>query len=31
MNLTSPADTLVCDTAQIALWQSDPAYTITVN
>lgn len=26
MNLTSPADTLVCDTAQIALWQSDPAY-----
>ena len=26
MNLTSPADTLVCDTAQIALWQSEPAY-----
>jgi len=26
MNLTSPADTLVCDTVQIALWQSDPAY-----
>ena len=26
MNLTSPADTLVCDTAKIALWQSDPAY-----
>ena len=26
MNLISPADTLVCDTAQIALWQSDPAY-----
>ena len=26
MNITSPADTLVCDTAQIALWQSDPAY-----
>lgn len=27
MNLTSPADTLVCDTVQIALWQSDPAYS----
>ena len=26
MNLTSPADTLVCDTAKIALWRSDPAY-----
>ena len=26
MNLTSPADTLVCDTVQIALWQSDSAY-----
>lgn len=26
MNITSPTDTLVCDTAQIALWQSDPAY-----
>lgn len=26
MNFTSPADTLVCDTVQIALWQSDPAY-----
>lgn len=26
MNLTSPVDTLVCDTAKIALWQSDPAY-----
>lgn len=26
MNLTSPADTLVCDTAKIALWQPDPAY-----
>lgn len=24
--ITSPADTLVCDTAQIAKWQSDPAY-----
>lgn len=24
--ITSPADTLVCDTAQIAAWQSDPAY-----
>lgn len=23
---TSPTDTLVCDTAQIAVWQSDPAY-----
>lgn len=22
----SPADTLICDTAQIAMWQSDPAY-----
>ena len=21
-----PADTLVCDTAQIAVWQSDPAF-----
>ena len=27
MNITSPTDTLVCDTAQIALWQSDPAYS----
>lgn len=27
MNLTSSADTLVCDTVQIALWQSDPAYS----
>ena len=26
MNLTSPTDTLVCDTAQLARWQSDPAY-----
>lgn len=26
MNLTSPADTLVCDTAKIALWRSDSAY-----
>ena len=26
MNITSQTDTLVCDTAQIALWQSDPAY-----
>lgn len=26
MTITSPADTLVCDTAKIALWQSDPAY-----
>lgn len=26
MNLTSPADTLVCDTAKIALLRSDPAY-----
>lgn len=26
MIITSPADTLVCDTAKIALWQSDPAY-----
>lgn len=26
MNLTAPADTLVCDTAKIALWQSDSAY-----
>ncbi|WP_291528341.1 DUF4129 domain-containing protein [Bacteroides sp. UBA939] len=24
--ITSPADTLVCDTAQIAAWQSDSAY-----
>lgn len=24
--LTSPADTLVCDTVQIAKWQSNPAY-----
>lgn len=24
--ITSPTDTLVCDTAQIAVWQSDPAY-----
>lgn len=24
--ITSPTDTLVCDTAQIAAWQSDPAY-----
>lgn len=24
--ITSPADTLVCDTAQIAVWQSDPQY-----
>lgn len=24
--INSPADTLVCDTAQIALWQSNPAY-----
>ena len=26
MNLTSPTDTLVCDTAQLARWQSDPVY-----
>ena len=26
MNLTSPTDTLVCDAAQLARWQSDPAY-----
>ena len=26
MNLTSPTDTLVCDTTQLARWQSDPAY-----
>lgn len=26
MIITSPNDTLVCDTAKIALWQSDPAY-----
>lgn len=26
MTISSPADTLVCDTAKIALWQSDPAY-----
>ena len=26
MNLTSPTDTLVCDTAQLVRWQSDPAY-----
>lgn len=24
--ITSPADTLVCDTTQLAVWQSDPAY-----
>ena len=24
--ITSPADTLVCDTAQVAIWQSDAAY-----
>lgn len=24
--ITSPADTLVCDTARIAAWQADPAY-----
>ena len=24
--IISPADTLVCDTAQVALWQSDPLY-----
>lgn len=24
--LTSPADTLVCDTVQIAKWQSESAY-----
>lgn len=24
--ITSPADTLVCDTAQVAVWQSDSAY-----
>lgn len=24
--ITSPADTLVCDTAQVAVWQSDAAY-----
>ena len=24
--IISPADTLVCDTAQVALWQSDPSY-----
>ena len=22
----APADTLVCDTAQVAAWQSDPAF-----
>ena len=22
----APADTLVCDTAQVAVWQSDPAF-----
>ena len=27
MHLTSPADTLVCDTVQISLWQSDPVYS----
>lgn len=26
MIISSPADTLVCDTAKIALWQSDPTY-----
>lgn len=26
MTISSPTDTLVCDTAKIALWQSDPAY-----
>lgn len=26
MIITPPNDTLVCDTAKIALWQSDPAY-----
>lgn len=26
MIVASPADTLVCDTAKIALWQSEPAY-----
>lgn len=26
MNLTSPTDTLVCDTVQLARWQSDAAY-----
>ena len=25
MNM-APADTLVCDTAQVAAWQSDPAF-----
>ena len=24
--ITSPADALVCDTTQLAVWQSDPAY-----
>ena len=27
MNMV-PADTLVCDTAQIAVWQSDPAFCL---
>jgi len=26
MSFTLPADTLACDTARIAFWQSDPAY-----
>ena len=27
MNM-APADTLVCDTAQVAAWQSDPAFCL---
>lgn len=30
MNM-APADTLVCDTAQVAAWQSDPAFAYSLS